>query len=166
MVAASRATHPPITASSHRENAWSGCATRIVTMADCTPAWVVVSTPPSRKVVIAMAVKMIRAICQYPLPRTETARSPTMTPTATPVTIWKARWSRCPNESPSPTMAATGAKNGWVWPTMSRAMNQAMAAEIAICARKNDRALRRPHRCSIEVRLRRRAARALRARAP
>lgn len=116
-VAAARATSPPITASVHRENAAPVAGTSSVTKMACTPACVVMSTPALSIVASDIAMTTMSATCQYPDPKTWMNRSPTNTPTATPMTTCTARSIRCPNDIPNVMTAAIGAKNGSWLPT-------------------------------------------------
>ena len=119
MVAASRATAPPTTASSQRPSAAPGWATSVVMITACTPAWVVIRMPAPSSAAMLIDAIATTATCQTPDPNSCTNRSPMNTPMATPMTTSVTRRSRCPNDRPRATIAATGAKNGCGWPRRS-----------------------------------------------
>ena len=95
-MAASPATPPPMTASSQRVKAWSGAATRVVMIADCTPAWMVMRSPAPTSEATPMATTTTASSWSTPLPNTWTNRSPMSTPTATPIITSAARRRRWP----------------------------------------------------------------------
>ena len=56
-------------------------AARVITMTDCTPAWMIISWPAPSRVASDIASATTTMICQTPVPKTRTKRSPTQTPT-------------------------------------------------------------------------------------
>ena len=121
-------------------------------IAACTPDWMIISCPAPSRVAIDMASAITTTSCQTPLPKIRTNRSPTPTPTATPMATSTARRIRCPKLTPRVTIAATGAKNGSLWPSTSWARNQASPAVIAICPMMNQRDRQRWYRSTSEAR--------------
>jgi hypothetical protein len=83
-VAATSATTPPTTASSHRLSPARGFGSRVVTTTDCPPAWVTVRAPAWSSTALDIAKVTTTAICHQPVPTQRTNRSPIPTPSATP----------------------------------------------------------------------------------
>ena len=108
-----------------------------------------------------IASAITKTIWGTPVPKTRTNRSPTPTPTATPTITSATRRSRWPKLKPRQTIAATGAKNGCLWPTTYRARAQATPAARAHWAMKKARLRQRSTRRRIEARERRAACGAM-----
>lgn len=68
--------------------------------------------PLLRSTATDIASTTTKLICHGPLPIPEMIRSPIPIPTVTPATNSNERRSRAPNDRPSETTAAIGAKNG------------------------------------------------------
>ena len=96
MLAISRASAQPITASSHRSKPRAGSRIRVVTTIDCTAAWMIINCPAPTSVASAIEIATTTITCQVPVPNPRTKRSPTAMPTATPIATSTPRRSRWP----------------------------------------------------------------------
>src|SRR3954447_23161161 len=93
--------------------------------------WLIRSARPPASVAPTIAITTTTEICHAPLPISDTSRSPTAMPNATPSVSSTARRLRRPGASPSAMVAEMGAKNGVWWPIRSCATNQAAPAATA-----------------------------------
>jgi hypothetical protein len=80
------------------------------TAIELAPAWVVISGPAPTKVASDMAIAQTSTTCQTPAPNNTNQRSPSATPSVTPIATSTPRRSRCPYATPRTRMAAAAAK--------------------------------------------------------
>ena len=146
MVATARASAQPTTASNQRPKPCPGSGNRVVTMTDCTAAWIVISCPAPTRLAKDMASATTTMICHTPVPNTCTKTSPTSTPRATPIATSTPRRSRFPYVTFKTRIAATGAKKGLGWWRISPASHHASPAVTAHWAIRKPRLRQRVNR--------------------
>ena len=96
MVAATRATSPPTSASVHRVKAPPVPGSSATTKIDWIAAWLTSIVPPSSRIPAVIAMATTSPSCHAPVPSRATSRSASSTPTATPTVISATRRSRWP----------------------------------------------------------------------
>ena len=149
----SRAMAPPASASRNRAKVtpWVG-GWIVATSAAETAAWLAIICPLPRKIASVIASMTTSASCAAPTPICSTSRSPTAMPTATPTASSTARRPRWETVRPSVMIAATGAKNGCVWPNTSVATTQASPAATPACRIERHESRRRSSLVRIDTR--------------